>query len=48
MASPFDNDLITKYESDFGLTYNEILQKIESIENETSSGRIQRVFAKTR
>lgn len=38
MANLMDNDLISKYESEFNLTYTEISQKIDAIENETGVG----------
>lgn len=39
-----DNDLITKYETDFNLTFSEITSKIKELENEASVGMFSRVI----
>lgn len=40
MANLLDNDLISKYESEFNLTYTEISQKIDTLETENDVGML--------
>lgn len=38
MANLMDNDLISKYESEFGLTSTEITQKLDALTTEVDKG----------